>query len=88
MHFLIQFGLCVVAVLLALVAPRLGATWFEKLENLFGRLARRQRLAVFAVGVLALVLRAAVLPVEPIPEPGIHDEFSYLLMADTFAHRV
>ena len=82
----IELGLCVVTVLLALFAPQLGASWFEKVENLFGHLARRRRLTVLAVGVLALGLRAALLPVEPIPEPGIHDEFSYLLMADTFAH--
>ncbi len=66
----IEFGLCVMAVLLALIAPQLGASWFEKLENLFGRLARRQRLAVIAVGFLALVLRERCCRSNPFPSPA------------------
>lgn len=33
-----------------------------------------------------IAVRVALLPRLPIPVPGIHDEFSYLLMGDTLAH--
>ena len=35
---------------------------------------------------LALLARAALLPFIGIPDPHINDEYSYLLMSDTFAH--
>jgi hypothetical protein len=82
----IEICLTAVAIALAHIAPELGANWFEKWEQRFGNFARWRVLAVFSVGVLALALRAALLPVLPIPEPAIHDEFSHLLLADTLAH--
>lgn len=39
-----------------------------------------------ALALLAVSVRLALFPVSPIPLPRIHDEFSYLLAADTFAH--
>lgn len=82
----IETGCALFSVLLAFVFPRLDASWFQRVEAAFGRLARRKTAAVILVGVLALCIRLALLPWFPPPTPYIHDEFSYRLMADTFLH--
>ncbi len=85
--FRIEFGLVLLALLIAFIYPSLGSQWFEKLERRLAQLSRRRVTSIILVGVTALVLRAAMLPIEPIPQPIARDEFGYLLMSDTFAHR-
>jgi hypothetical protein len=57
-----------------------------RLFHVYQSLARRQVWACAVVALLTLALRTALLPWLPIPKPVIHDEFSYLLAGDTYAH--
>ena len=70
----------------AFINPRLGQNYFRSLERALSRLAHKRRTSVFVVGAAALLIRAVLLAVLPMPPPAVHDEFSYLLAADTFAH--
>jgi hypothetical protein len=82
---MIEGGLTLVAIAVAFCWPRLGFSYFSRIERAFGRLARKQGLAVVVVGATALVLRLAILPLCPIPLPFVPNDFSFLLASDTFA---
>lgn len=72
-----------------IVAKAVPARWrdlWQRFLRGLSAVARRKTLSWIGLGVLVLAVRAALLPVWPIPGPSIYDEFSYILQADTFAH--
>src|ERR1700683_3471458 len=79
----IEAGLVFASLAFALGTGHYRLRWLSAAEEAFRGFAQRRGPPLFCVALLA---RVAVLPLLPIPEPHITDEFSHLLLADTLMH--
>src|ERR1700749_1787546 len=84
----LEISLIVATVLgaIAVIFSNALAGRFARFESALSVLALRRGRAILVLFVSVVALRLLVLPLLHLPVPGIHDEFSYLLMSDTFVH--
>jgi hypothetical protein len=84
--YVLEFAVTLLGLLLAFRVPGWSLRIFLVALPQMRRLARRPYRSALLVAGLPLLLRFALLPWIPVPQPQIQEEFSYLLGADTFAH--
>lgn len=90
MRWIYELGLSGVLIATVLAARSIKFSWLVSsvagVRGGFRWLTKRRSYFVASVGLAALGLNMFLSLVVRMPVPAIHDEFSYLLAADTFAH--
>jgi hypothetical protein len=72
-------------VVVAFTRPTVGSRWFTRIERRLLTVASRPVLCILILGLFVTVFWLLIFPVYGAPAPYVHDEYAYLLQADTFA---
>jgi len=91
LNFVLRFRFFIFPILASLLClagfvPWFGDRWFRRVEGLGTRFARKKGAVIVSIALATVLMRVALLGAMPVPVPHFHDEFSYLLAGDTFAH--
>ncbi|HUS18667.1 MAG TPA: hypothetical protein VMZ25_03375, partial [Terriglobales bacterium] len=73
--FFLELFFWILVVALTALFLKWRPRWITVFERLMVRFSRRRFAVVVTMGILALALRLATFPWNPVPTPGIHDEF-------------
>lgn len=79
-----ELAFWILALLLAAMLQFFKPKWLAEAEERFRRISQHRVACVCGLVAAVIVIRLSLLSVIPVPIPVLHDEFSYLVGADTF----